>query len=69
MKIDHQSLKHLLDQSLQTSEQQAWLHKFLGYHFHIEYEAGKDNVAADSLSCSFYIAWSQPHSQLLDDIK
>ncbi|MCH90048.1 hypothetical protein A2U01_0010954 [Trifolium medium] len=27
-----------MDQSLQTPEQQAWLHKFIGYDFTIEYK-------------------------------
>ena len=58
-----------MDQSLQTPEQQAWLHKFLGYDFHIEYKAGKENIAADALSRSCYMAWSQPICKMVAEIK
>lgn len=50
IRTDQKSLRSLHDQSIQTPEQQAWLHKFLGYDFSIEYKSGKDNIAADSLS-------------------
>jgi hypothetical protein len=50
IKTDQKSLKNLMDQTLQTPEQQQWLHKFLGYDFTIEYKPGKENVAADALS-------------------
>lgn len=55
------SLKSLMDQSLQTPEQQAWLHKFLGYDFKIEYKPSKDNQAANALSRMFALSWSEPH--------
>ncbi|MCI91268.1 hypothetical protein A2U01_0112562, partial [Trifolium medium] len=45
-----------MDQSLQTPEQQGWLHKFLGYDFKIEYKPGKENLAADALSRMFMMA-------------
>jgi hypothetical protein len=32
---DQKSLKSRMSQSLQTPEQQAWLHKFFGYDFQI----------------------------------
>ena len=69
IQTDQQSLRHLLDQSLQTPKQQAWLHKFLGYDFHIEYKAGKENIAADALSRSCYMAWSPPICNIVDKIK
>lgn len=69
IRTDQRSLKSLMDQSLQTPEQQAWLHKFLGYDFKIEYKPGKDNQAADALSRMFSLAWSEPHSLFLDELR
>jgi hypothetical protein len=58
-----------MDQSLQTPEQQAWLHKFIGYDFTIEYKQGKDNVAADALSRVCVMAWSTAEVTLLDELR
>ncbi|PNX93307.1 Ty3/gypsy retrotransposon protein [Trifolium pratense] len=58
-----------MDQSLQTPEQQAWLHKFLGYDFKIEYKPGKENQAADALSRMFALSWSEPHSLFLEELR
>lgn len=44
------SFKELLEQNLQTLEQQAWLHKFIGFDFTIEYKPGKDNLIANASS-------------------
>lgn len=63
------SLKSLMDQSLQTPEQQAWLHKFLGYDFKIEYKPGKENQATDALSRMFALSWSEPHSLFLEELR
>nr|KYP52382.1 Transposon Ty3-I Gag-Pol polyprotein [Cajanus cajan] len=41
----------------------------VGYDFTIEYKPGKDNVVADSLSKSFYMAWSQPQFQILPKLR
>jgi len=60
IKTDQKSLKELLDQTLQTPEQQQWLPKFLGYDFTIQYFPGKENIPADALSRSFAMAWSEP---------
>jgi len=66
---NQQSLQHLTDQSLQTPEQQKWLYKFMGFDFKIEYKSGKENVAANSLSRSFLLAWSETKSDYLDKVK
>lgn len=58
IKTNQRSLKELLDQKLQTPEQQQWLPKFLGYDFIIQYKPGKDNILADALSRSFFMAIS-----------
>ncbi|GKV50520.1 hypothetical protein SLEP1_g57222 [Rubroshorea leprosula] len=50
VKIDHQSLKYLLEQRISTPLQQAWLAKLMGYDFSISYKKGKENVVADALS-------------------
>ena len=50
IRTDQKSLRSLMEQPLQTPEQQQWLHRFLGYDCVIEYKARKENLAADSLS-------------------
>jgi hypothetical protein len=50
VKIDHDSLKYLLEQRLSSEEQQKWVTKILGYDFEIIYKKGKQNVVADALS-------------------
>jgi hypothetical protein len=47
---DHQSLKELLIQVVQTPEQQVYLAKLMGYDYSIQYKSGKTNVVADALS-------------------
>ncbi|GAU45274.1 hypothetical protein TSUD_99960 [Trifolium subterraneum] len=47
---DHQSLKELLTQAVQTPEQQIYLAKLMGYEYSIHYKTGKSNVVADALS-------------------
>ena len=69
VKTDQKSLRTLMEQSLQTPEQQKWLHKFLGYEFTIEYKPGKDNILVDALSRSFYVAWSQAVPTLVTLLK
>ncbi|XP_061353237.1 uncharacterized protein LOC133298012 [Gastrolobium bilobum] len=50
IRTDHQSLRQLLTQTIQTPEQQKYMSKLLGYSFSIEYKSGLSNVMADSLS-------------------
>ena len=50
VKIDHDSLKHFLEQRLSSKEQQKWVTKMLGYGFEIIYKKWKLNVVADALS-------------------
>lgn len=40
-KTNKKSIKCLLDQTIQTPQQQIWLHKFLGCDFSIAYKLGK----------------------------
>jgi hypothetical protein len=47
---DHQSLKQLISQVIQTPEQQVYLSKLLGFDFTIQYKSGKTNLVADALS-------------------
>ncbi|KAL9683893.1 hypothetical protein QQ045_021320 [Rhodiola kirilowii] len=47
---DHQPLKSLLTQTIQTPDQQKWVAKLLGYDFEVIYTPGKDNGPADALS-------------------
>ncbi|WVY93134.1 hypothetical protein V8G54_032222 [Vigna mungo] len=63
IKTDQKSLKELVEQCLQTPEQQQWLPKFLGFDFTIQYKPGKQNVPTDALSRSVMMAWSEPTNQ------
>ena len=47
---DHQSLKHLISQTIQTPEQQRWAYKLQGYEFKVIYKPGRMNKVADALS-------------------
>ena len=47
---DHQSLKELMSQVIQTPEQQHYLVKLLGFDYKIQYKPGSHNVVADALS-------------------
>ena len=69
IKTNQKSLRSLMEQPLQTPEQQEWLHRFLGYDFVIEYKAGKENLAADSLSRMMMLSWSEPQASILQKIE
>nr|GEV25664.1 hypothetical protein [Tanacetum cinerariifolium] len=66
-------LKHLLMHKVTTQLQHKWLARLLGYDYTIEYKAGQENVAADSLSrvqglTLFTMTMSQIEPLLLDEI-
>ncbi|GAU25735.1 hypothetical protein TSUD_216660 [Trifolium subterraneum] len=50
IKTDQKSIKHMLDQKLNTPFQQVWVAKLLGFDFEIHYKEGPSNLAADALS-------------------
>jgi hypothetical protein len=50
IKIDHFSLKYLLDQRLATIPQHQWASKLIGFDFKVEFKPGSSNVVADALS-------------------
>ena len=50
IRTDHQSLKYLLDQKLNTTIQHKWMTKLLGLDYEIQYKKGTNNQVADALS-------------------
>ncbi|KAJ7961515.1 Ty3/gypsy retrotransposon protein [Quillaja saponaria] len=50
IKIDHQSLKYLLENKIATLAQQDWLTKMMGFDYEVRYRKGITNKAADALS-------------------
>ncbi|KAE8690574.1 hypothetical protein F3Y22_tig00110894pilonHSYRG00006 [Hibiscus syriacus] len=50
IKIDHEPLKHLLEQKLTTVIQKKGLTKLLGLNYTIQYRKGRSNKVADALS-------------------
>jgi hypothetical protein len=50
IRMDHFSLKFILDQWLTTIPQHTWVSKLFGYDFQVEYRQGKLDVVADALS-------------------
>ena len=71
IETDHQSLRAMIHQTIQTPEQQKWVTKLLGFDFEIIYKPGKENAPADALSrissSAFHAlqATSKPISALL----
>ena len=50
IRTDHQSLKYLLDQKLNTALQHKWMTKLMGMDYEIQYKRGTENLVADALS-------------------
>ena len=50
VRIDHYSLKFILDQRLSTIPQHTWVSKLFGYDLDVEYRPGKMNTVTDALS-------------------
>ena len=75
IKIDHQSLKYLIEQQVGTNMHQQWLAKLMDFDYKIVYQKGKENVAVDALSRQFedgavlLAAISIPISNLHEEIE
>ena len=50
IKIDHESLKYLLEQKVTTTLQQKWWAKLMELDYEIQYKRGKENLVADALA-------------------
>lgn len=50
IRTDQKSIKHMLEQRLNTPFQQVWMAKLMGFDFEIHYKEGSENRAADALS-------------------
>ncbi|KAL0398581.1 UNVERIFIED_CONTAM: Transposon Ty3-G Gag-Pol polyprotein [Sesamum radiatum] len=50
IKTDQKSLKHILDQRVDSLLQQKWVTKLLGLSYEVHYKKGNENRAADALS-------------------
>lgn len=79
IRSDQKSLRELLQQIVQTPDQQLYVRKLMGYKFVIEYKKGSSNRVADALSrreaqsdgdeaacCASLTAAAQPVPHLLD---
>jgi hypothetical protein len=75
VRMDHYSLKFLLNQKLATIPQHQWASKLFGFHFRVEYKLGVANVVTDAFSSrdsgaeSSLAALSTPEFTLFDDIR
>ncbi|KAL0446469.1 UNVERIFIED_CONTAM: Retrovirus-related Pol polyprotein from transposon [Sesamum latifolium] len=49
IRTDQKSLKHILDQRVDSILQQKWITKLLGLSYEVQYKKGSDNRAADAL--------------------
>ncbi|XP_076949223.1 uncharacterized protein LOC143621789 [Bidens hawaiensis] len=48
--LHQKSLKHLMEQKVNTPLQHVWLSRLMAYDFEIIYRYGKENIVADALS-------------------
>lgn len=73
IETDHQSLRALMKQAVQTPEQQMWIRKLLGFDFSITHKPGRDNAPADAFSrMAFFMALqaaSKPILAILEALK
>jgi hypothetical protein len=51
IRTDHKSLSYLTEQNLQSDLQRNAMTRLMGLHFKVVYHRGKENLAADALSC------------------
>lgn len=71
---DHRILKDLMTQIIQTSEQQTYLSKLLGFDYTIKYKPGTTNVVTDALSRivptdATCLALTMPHFTFLNQLR
>ncbi|GMI86385.1 hypothetical protein HRI_002307800 [Hibiscus trionum] len=69
---DQRSIRELTQQTIQTSDQQQWLAKLIGYDFEIKYLPGKLNTVADALSREVgaqLLAFTRPTFGIFEDIQ
>jgi hypothetical protein len=50
VRIDHISLKYLMEPNITFPSRHSWLPKLLRFDFKIEYKKGKENTVSDTLS-------------------
>lgn len=48
--MDHQPLRTILTQTVNTPDQHHWISKLMGFDFEVVYRPGKDNKPANMLS-------------------
>lgn len=74
VRTDHYSLKFLLEYRVDTSPQQHWWSKLMGFDFTVEYRTGKENVIADVFSRQFenvgtIAVITEPQLDIFEDTK
>lgn len=82
IRTDHKSIKEILQQIIQTPDQQMYVRKLMGYNFKIEYKPGSSNKVVDALSrkdehstellldeASMFWNFSKPIPFLLKDVQ